>query len=329
MLTVVLSLTMSVAAQESNNSSSVNSEELGIEENNTEDVALEEDNLFGASLELGYVGPDVWAGFQVSSGTRIQPILKFTVWDFGVGIFWNIYGSERDRLPNTQPPPDDLYGKYAKGLGMCDEVQFFVEWSHDWNLFSLSSDIWLMAYTWKNNRFGLTANDKSICKWFGNNTSAAFSITPSVNLGPFSIYVMHWVDIMGRNRKVLEDEEWVTKNPIGDYLGNFGFTYSANPVERYSLELGAYVGWANRKFLKEWLDTGIKAVLRNRNDLPRGIYHVTMGASSSYDVLPQLAISGFFNVEFVTNYWIRISDVKTAKDCIPYGGLNVCYSFGW
>ncbi len=312
-------------------SEEVTSEEVTSEEAASEEVTSEEEkeNLFSTSLELGYVGPDVWAGFRVSNGTRIQPLLKFTVWDFGIGIFWNIYGSEKDRMVNTQPPPDYLYGKYTKGLGMCDDVEFFIEWGHDWDWFSLSSDIWLMAYTWKNNRFGITATDKSICKWFGNNTSAALSITPSINLGPFSIYNMHWVDIMGRDREVLEDEKWVTKNPIGDYRGTLGFTYSANPVERYSFELGAYAEWANKKFLREWLESNIKAVLRNRNDLPYGIYHITVGASSSFDVLPQLSISGNFNVEFITNHWIRINDVKTAKGCIPYGGLHLSYSFGW
>jgi hypothetical protein len=155
------------------------------------------------------------------------------------------------------------------------------------------------------------------------------SITPSINLGPFSIYNMHWVTIIGRDREVLEDDKWVTKNPIGDYRGTLGFTYSANPVERGSIDLGAYVEWANEKFLKEWLDTGIKAVLRNRDDLPYGIYHITFTSSASYEISPHVSISGNFNVEYITNHWIKINDIKRAKGCIPYGGLWLTYSYGW
>ena len=93
----------------------VASEEAPDEETASEEVTSEEDeeegeDFFGASLDLGYVGPDVWAGFQVSEGARIQPIIKFSVWKFAIGIFWNIYGSEKDRKVNTQPPPDYLYG---------------------------------------------------------------------------------------------------------------------------------------------------------------------------------------------------------------------------
>jgi len=266
------------AASEEAVSEEVTSEEAASEEATSEEVTSEEtkEDLFGVSVDVGYVGPDVWAGFQVSEGTRLQPIIKFSVWDFGIGMFWNIYGSEKDRKVNTQPPPDYLYGKYTKGLGMCDDVEFFIEWSHDWNWFSLASDFWYLGYTWKNNRFGITASDKSICQWFGNNSNGALSITPSVNLGPFSIYNFHWVTILGKDRKALEDDIWVTKNPIGDYRGILGFTYSANPVERGSIGLGAYVEWANSKFLKEWLDSGIKAVLTNRDDLPRGIHHLLL-----------------------------------------------------
>lgn len=288
------------------------------------------EDLFGASLQIQYVGPNMWAGFQLSNGPCIQPILTFSVHDFSIGMFMNFYGSERDRDVNSTSD-DIIEGKYKKGLGMCDEVQLFFDWGHDWKWFSLSSSLWYMAYTWDYAMASDASQSTAICKWFGILSSGELTVTPAVNLDPFSIYMEHsWV-VIAKKRTLKQDSLSgnIRKTDIGAYHGVFGITWTKSPVEQCSIDLGVKTEWATKKFLDPWMGNRLKEELKKENKMPHGFYHVTFGAASTFDINSQLSITGEFNVQFITNHWLKINDIKIAKGCIPYGGFAINYSFGW
>lgn len=290
----------------------------------------EDDKLFGAGLEVGYVAPNVWAGWQLSKGPCIQPIASFSIWDFSLGIFWNIYGSEKDRDVHSQTG-GGVYGKYKKGFGMCDEVQFFLEWSRSWKWFSLGASYWHLAYTWGFAQYQDTTADKAICEWFGQLSSGELTISPSLNFGPLSIFTDQSVVIVAKER----DEKYDTlnlvakKSDLGSYHGVFGLSWSKEASEKWSLELLTKIEWASWKFIRPWLNSKLKEDLKKINHRPYGIYHITFGTGASYNLLPQLKISGNFNFDFITNYWVRKNDIKGVNGCIPYGGIHLVYDWSW
>lgn len=287
-----------------------------------------EGGLFGASVDMGYVMPNMWAGWKLSNGACIQPTFTFTIGEFNIGTYMNMYGSEADRRKNSMTG-EPMYGKYMKGFGMIDEVQFFAGWEHGWKWFSLGASFWYLAYTWQNTRYSNTQDSTDRCEWFGQMAGGELTISPAVHLGPFSIFTDQNVVVVARERKW---EQWVndstvnvtTKNALGDYHGVLGAAWATGADDTWSIELSAKAEWANMKFIREWLESRVK------KKKPQGIYHITIGANSSYNILPQLSISGNFNVDFITNYWVRFNSVynKSGNNgCIPYGGIHLTYTW--
>lgn len=285
----------------------------------------ENDKLFGASLDLGYVGPNVWAGWQLSQGPCIQPVVSFSIWEFSLGIFWNLYGSEKDRAMDSQTG-EGLYGKYKSGFGMCDEVQFFAEWGHTWKWFSLSAAYWHLAYTWGYSDYQDTTKNKPICEWFGTYSSGELTLTPSLNLGPFSIFTEQNMVIIANERdegKTTDSSNIIIKrSDLGSYHGVFGVTW-AKESDMVSVDITAKTEWATWKFIRPWI--GSYTMKQKR---PSGFYHITLGTGASYTLFPSFSISGNFNVQFTTNRWIKI-DNRGNKGIIPYGGIHLTYNWSW
>lgn len=322
-ISIMLFLSLYSAAQETNDSTEVS-------------TLQEIENLFGASVDLAYVGPNMWAGWQLSNGPCIQPTFKFSIWKFNIGIYMNLYGSERD-WDISSVTGEGIKGQYKKGFGMCDEVQFFVDGGYDWKYFSIAAAYWHLSYTWGYAQFTDPTKNKAICEWFGVLSSGELTISPAVHLGPFTIFTDQNLVIAAESR----DEQNTTNNALDslgivvkksglwDYHGVLGVSWSKEAAEGLSIELVAKTEWASKKFIEPWLDGRLKSDLKKKNIEPWGIYHITVGTSSSYSILPQLSVSGYFNVEFITNRWVRFNEIKTIKGCIPYAGINLSYSWSW
>jgi hypothetical protein len=315
---IILSFSVFSPAEETTDSTQLNKPE-------------EKEKLFGASIDLGYVGPNMWAGWQLSQGPCIQPLMKFSIGEFNIGMYMNFYGSEKDRDVNSSTG-EGMTGKYKKRFGTCDEVQFLIDWSHDWKYFSLAASYWHLSYTWDNSRYSNTKDSTAKCVWFGPMSGGELTISPSVQLGPFSIFTDQNLVIIAKERKEEREIDTITKTSLWDYHGVFGVSWSKDASEKWSIDLQAKTEWASNKFIDPWLDSKIKKLLNERNIKPNGIYHITFGTSSTYNVLPQLSISANFNVEFITNYWVRMNGIYTTKSnkvCIPYVGLHATYSWNW
>ena len=293
-------------------------------------VSGEDDKLFGASLDVGYVAPNVWAGWQLSQGPCIQPTAGFSIWEFNLGVFLNMYGSQRDKFQKSLDTAK-VDNKYQKQFGMIDEVQFFLDWGHSWEWFSLSASYWHLAYTWGFAQYQDTTKKKEICEWFGRYSSGELTVSPSFNFGSLSIFTDQSVVIIAQERD--EDEDTLNivskKSDLGSYHGVFGLSWSKAASEKWSLELLAKIEWASWKFLRPWLNSKLKEELKNIDHKPYGVYHCTLGAGNSYTFLPQFSISANFNVDFITNYWVRKNDNRVVKGCIPYGGIHLTYNWSW
>jgi hypothetical protein len=294
-----------------------------------------EEKLFGATLDVGYVQPYMWAGWQLSRGACMQPAAVFSVWNINLGIFWNLYGSERDRDVNSQTD-EPIKGEYKKGFGMCDEVQLFVDRSFSWDWFSLSTSYWHLAYTWGYADYSDTTQNKAICEWFGSYSAGELTIVPAFQLGPFSVFTEQNLVIVANKRDEQHSaadtsgqEFTVRRTDLGSYHGVFGVSWAKEATDKWSIELVARTEWATWQFIRPWLGGRLKNELMNRNIKPHGIYHITIGSNTSYNLLPNLSVSANLNVQFITNYWIRKNDTKVAKGCIPYGGMHVTYNWSW
>ena len=281
----------------------------------------EKDKLFGASFEIGYVHPNMWAGWQLSQGPCIQPVATFSFREFNLGIYWNLYGSEKDRAMDSQTG-EGLYGKYKSGFGMCDEIQFFLDWSHSWKWFSFGASYWHLAYTWGYDQD--TSQTTPICEWFGTFSAGELTLVPSCNFGPFSVFTEQNMVIVAKNRDEPSDTSNIAirKSDLGSYHGVLGITW-AKESDNVSVNITAKGEWATWKFIRPWI--GSYAMKQKQ---PSGFYHVTIGTGAGYTPIPQLSISGDFNVDFKTNRWVKI-DHKGNKGIIPHGGLHLTYNWSW
>ena len=192
----------------------------------------EDDKLFGASLDLGYVSPNVWAGWQLSYGPCIHPTASFSIWEFNLGVFLNMYGSQRDKFKESLDTLN-VDSKSQKQFGMIDEVQFFLDWGHSWDWFSLGASYWHLAYTWRYAQHQDTTQ-KVGCEWFGKYSSGELTVSPSFNFGPFSIFTDQSVVIVAQARDETDDPLNLVskKNDIGSYHGVLGLSWSQAAGER-------------------------------------------------------------------------------------------------
>lgn len=301
--------------------------------------ASKKDHIFsGFEMNLGYVSKNMWAGFQFSNGPCIQSITKLSFWKFNIGAYWNMIGSEEDRIKlSTGGYKTD---KAARGFGMIDEVQFFIEGGNTWKKFTLESSIWFLAYTGDdstateetimNDSTIIEETTYSVYNWWGKYISSEAMIKGDLQFGPLTIFSEHFFTVFARDNEKTEydindstgaqEEKKVSKgNNIGAYHGAFGATITKE-VEKIDLEFTVKAEYAPFNFLKSFIWSE-----KDREKEPSGIYHITLRAAGAYTPLPPLKIDGFFNVQFMTN---KDLDKAMGYDgCIPYGGLILTYSW--
>ncbi len=312
--------------------------ELTETDNGSEGESLSNEKYIfqGLEMNLGYVSKNMWAGFQFSDGPCIQSITKLSFWKISVGAYWNMMGSEEDRIKKSVGGYKT--DKAARGFGMIDEVQFFVEGGHTWKRFALDGSIWLLAYSGDDSiavtdtiiNDTVKVNDKKydVYNWWGKSTSAELTIRPSVQLGPITLFTEQNVVIFALEaEKIVHNVDDSTGNEsksttgkgnsIGAYHGVFGATITKE-VEKIDIEFTVKAEYAPYSFLESFIWSK-----KDREKEPSGIYHVTLAAKGAYSPVPSLKIDGFFNVQFMTN---KDLDKAMGYDgCIPYGGLILTY----
>lgn len=287
------------------------------------ETGSENKHLFnGIGAELGYVGLNMWAGLQFSNGPCIQPLMKFSFWKFNVGVYANMMGSGQDRIKvkASDSNSEDEYksGKAARGFGMVDEIQFFIEGGNTWKRFSLDASFWYLAYTESSN----DESEELSYLWWGDNTGGELTISPSFKIGPVTLYTDQCVQVIAKQRDEITSEDEDLNVSKGSAIGAYHATLGARidkEMETLSLGFAFWGEYATTKFLKPLIWGNLK------DEISGGFYHVTMSTQASYNINPRFTLNGYFNVQFVTNEVLNKS--WRYDGCVPYGGLALGYSW--
>lgn len=271
------------------------------------------------SLDLGYVGPNVWAGWRTSEGPVLQPTAAYSLGDpllgsFEAGMYCNMYGSQKDRIRESTGGYRSGYNSLA--LGTVDEFQLFGGWERSWGNFTLSAAYWHLAYTWNDNRL----------EWFGKFSSGELTVAPAYALGPFTFYTEQNMVVVANSRgdtvEVKQDSTGNTPSfdlnrrttDLGSYhaVYGMGWAHEAGPM---GLDLGLKTEWATYKFIKPWIwDGDIK------NHHPSGFYHVTFTAGTSYSPTPWVTLSANYGYQHMLNKWIDLD--KKYKGSVTHAGIH-------
>lgn len=278
---------------------------------------------YSLGLDLGYLGPNVWAGWRTTEGPVFQPTTTFSVsdpflGDFTLGNYLNMYGSQKDRIRESTGGYKSGYNSLS--MGTVDEVQFFGEWARSWNDFSLSVSYWHLSYTWNTN----------ILEWFGQYSSGEMTLAPSYKIGDVTLFTQQNMVVVANSRgdtvEVKKDSSATEpqfdlnqkKTDIGSYHAVYGISWDKE-MGNMGMNLGVKTEWATYKFIEPWIwDGDIK------NHKPSGFYHLTFSAGNSYSPYPWLSISANYGIQYMLNKWVDLD--KRYKGSVPYAGIHTSFT---
>lgn len=292
---------------------------------------------FDLGARISYVTPYVWHGVPITQGPCIQPVFWGSLKGFSLGMFINMFGSNKDRKYNEgSQNQDPLTGEGSQSFGMINQVKLYLDWNHTFgDFFSLYTSYTHTAYAEHSERDTLTSKIKTYYEWFSEkSTFGELTIRPSIQIGIFTIFTEQNVGlIFDSNYEVWVpgDTTWWKKAEINDYRsGNYhstyGITVKKEAADNFTVAATISTDLANKRFLNRFTKGG-------RENLPLdswGLYQLTILGQTRYNPVPWFTLAGDYGFEFITNRKIGNNSFgpnTEIKGGFFFGGLHTVFSW--
>lgn len=294
------------------------------------------DWLYGFGYKLGYVGPYIWRGLPITKGPSIQEEIWVSVKNFRLGMFMNMYGSNKDRKGWKLKKLTNLSidtSKYSEGFGMINQVKFFLDWEHSFNeTFTLFVGYTMYAYGNYTEVDTLKTIYEKKYGWFKNNSRyGEFSIKPSFKIGNLVLFTIQDFVFIAPERSFALEEwnekkeilEWIEKEDTrrGSYHGIFGLSIEKRLSDELMCSFRIQEEIANRIFF----ETHYRDPLNGETISTYGAYQRNINFKTQYSPIPWVLISANCGAVFYTKE--TISNKTEAKGALLFGGLNTRLSF--
>ncbi len=309
---------------------------------------MNESKLFEIGCDIGYVAPYVWRGFPMTNGPCIQPQFWVSVSDFKLGVFINMFGSNKDVAwpkvkvnddANTiEFPPIDS-GECSQSFGMINELNFYLAWDRSFSkIFSLLAGVTLYAY---GEHIEVdTAKTKYIHRYsmFHENAwYSEFTLRPSFTVGIFNIFTEQNFVLIAPERSFLYQDIgptgliWAEKKD--SRFGNWHCALGVNIEKELSDEITCCLllqeEIANRNYFETLYRDPEFVDPENPEETVSivGAYQQTLRLSTIYAPFPWFHVSANCGIEFITKE--TISEKTERKGAFIFGGIHTRFSFSW
>ncbi len=307
--------------------------------------ASNDGKLFSVGGEIGYVAPYVWKGIPMTKGPCIQPQFWFSVQDFKLGMFINMFGSNKDVVwpkakvnvdANTiEFPPIDS-GECSQSFGMINEINFNLNWDHYFTKnFSLLAGFTLYAYGEHKEPDTVTYKDIKNYKMFHENVwYSEFTLRPSFKLGIFNLFTEQNFVLIAPERSFLYPDTNMIWHELNDSkFGSWHCVLGVNIEKKLSDEVTCCLllqeELGNRKFFESLYRDPEFINIWNAEETVSivGAYQNTVKLSTEYTPFPWFLISANCGIEFITKEIIK--EKTEMKGAFVFGGIHTRFSFSW
>jgi hypothetical protein len=312
--------------------SPVSNENKGVEQSSTSGKA----KLFGGGAEVSYVAPYIYRGIPLTNGPCIQPVLWASLWEFKLGMFMNMYGSNNDRKIKKNQPLLIVFqtGEGSQCFGTINQVKFYLDWKHTFNkYFSLYAAYIHTAYAEHQEYDSLTSKLNTYYEWFDKkSTYGELSIRPSVQLGLFNIFTEQNLVILAfKSQLVIPDDSAGFKTRDvdelrGNYHSAYGVVFEKELVDNFTFTTSLQADIANKRFLNRMVKISKS---RNPSDSlminSQGLYQMTLNLATRYSPRPWFSFSANYAIEVVTNK--KVGKWTETKGVRLFGGIHTTFSW--
>jgi len=292
---------------------------------------------FDLGARVSYVAPYVWHGVPLTQGPCIQPVFWGSIKGFSLGMFINMFGSNKDRkYKEGSQNQDPLTGEGSQSFGMINQVKLYLDWSHTFGeVFSLYTSYTHTAYAEHSERDTSTSKINTYYEWFSEkSTFGELTIRPSIQIGILTIFTEQNVGlIFDSNYEVWVpgDTTWWEKAEIndsrsGNYHSTYGVTVNKEPTDNFTIAATISADVANKRFLNRFAKD-------SRDQLPLnswGLYQFTIFGQTRYNPVPWFALAGNYGFEFITNKKIGYNIFgpnNEIKGGFFFGGIYTLFSW--
>ena len=282
---------------------------------------------FGFGGQISYVGPYLWRGIPLTQGPCIQPVFWASFQELSLGMFINMFGSNRDLKYKNYKELDPFTGPGSQSFSMINEIKLYLNWKHEFTkLFSLYTAYTHLAYAEHRDEFGYF----EAYEWFDKrSTYGELTIKPSFQIGSCNIFTEQNLVILAVKHTRKGDFDTTEVNDIGNYHSAYGVTFEKKASEEFTVAMTISEELANKGFLSkmvkdkdEYLVVGIDSW---------GFYQTTINLMLSYQPVSWFSYSVNSGVEFITNkniaYHTNPNSFTISQGALIFGGMHTTFSF--
>ena len=282
---------------------------------------------FDLGARVSYVAPYLWRGIPLTQGPCIQPVFWASFQELSLGMFINMFGSNRDLKYKNYKELDPFTGPGSQSFGMINEVKLYLNWKHDFaKLFSLYTAYTHLAYAEHKDEFGYF----EAYEWFDKrSTYGELTIKPSFQVGSCNIFTEQNLVILAIKHTRKGDFDTTEVNDMGNYHSVYGVTFEKKASEDFTVAMTISEELANKGFLSkmvkdkdEYLVTGIDSW---------GFYQTTINLMLYYQPFSWFSYSVNCGTEFITNknvaYHTNPNSFTISQGALIFGGMHTTFTW--